>query len=105
MRHFPRLWLCLRTVCSLRALTRVTFAPLRDRERAGLGADGAPRRAFFFRAEKALPVAFVRPGGGQGLFTREAEEKLFRVAEQLGAEMLENEEELREYTREEAGRW
>lgn len=59
----------------------------------------------FFRAEKALPVAFVRPGGGQGLFTREAEEKLFRVAEQLGAELLENEEELREYTREEAGRW
>lgn len=59
----------------------------------------------FFRAEKALPVAFVRPGGGRGLFTREAEEKLFSVAEQLGAEMLENEGELREYTREEAYRW
>ena len=60
----------------------------------------------FFRAERALPVAFVRPRGGGGMFTREeAEDKFFRVAELLGAEVVEGPEELREYTEEEASRW
>ena len=59
----------------------------------------------FFRAEKALPVAFVRPRGGGGLFPEEAEEKLYRVAEALGAEVLEGPEELREYTEGEASKW
>ncbi len=59
----------------------------------------------FFRAEKALPVAFVRPYEGSGLFTEEAEEKLFRVAEALGARVMEGPEELRAYTEEEASRW
>ena len=60
----------------------------------------------FFRAEKALPVAFVRPRGGGGMYTREeSEDKFFRVAELLGAVVLEGSEELREYTEEEASRW
>jgi hypothetical protein len=59
----------------------------------------------FFRAEKALPVAFVRPHGGSGLFTEEAGEKLVRVADALGARVVEGPEELREYTEEEASRW
>jgi hypothetical protein len=60
----------------------------------------------FFRAEKALPVAFVRPCGGGGMFTRgESEDKFFRVAELLGAEVLGGLEDLREYTEEEASRW
>ncbi len=59
----------------------------------------------FFRAQKALPVAFVRPRGGGGLFPEEAEEKLYRVAEALGAEVVEGPEELREYTEREASRW
>lgn len=59
----------------------------------------------FFRAEKALPVAFVRPCGGDGLFPEEAEEKLYRVAEALGARVVEGPAELRRYTREEANRW
>ncbi len=60
----------------------------------------------FFRSEKALPVAFVRPRGGGGMYTREeSEDKFFRVAELLGAEVVEGSEELREYTEEEASRW
>ena len=59
----------------------------------------------FFRAEKALPVAFVRPHGGSGLFTEEAGEKLVRVADALGARVVEGSWELREYTEEEASRW
>lgn len=59
----------------------------------------------FFRAEKALPVAFVRPRGGGGVFTGEAEEKLFRVAEALGAEVVEDPQALGEYTEREARRW
>ena len=60
----------------------------------------------FFRAEKALPIAFVRPRGGGRMFTREeSEDKFFRVAELLGAEVLEDSEELREYTEEEASKW
>ena len=43
----------------------------------------------FFRAEKALPIAFVRPRGGGGMYTREESEgKFFRVADLLGAEVL-----------------
>jgi hypothetical protein len=43
----------------------------------------------FFRAEKALPIAFVRPRGGGGMYTREESEgKFFRVAELLGPEVL-----------------
>jgi hypothetical protein len=59
----------------------------------------------FFRAEKALPLAFVRPLGGDGLFPEEAEEKLYLVAEVLGAEVVESPDELREYTEAEADRW
>ena len=59
----------------------------------------------FFRAEKAIPVAFVRPRGGSGMLTEEAEEKLLRVAEALGAGIVESPEELREYTEEEAKVW
>lgn len=59
----------------------------------------------FFRAEKALPVAFVRPRGGSGVFTEQAQEKLWRVAELLGAGVVEGPEELRAYTDEEASRW
>ena len=62
-------------------------------------------RRSFFRAEKALPVAFVRPRAGSGLFPEEAEEKLYRVAEELGAAVVEGPRELREYTEEEASRW
>jgi hypothetical protein len=60
----------------------------------------------FFRAEKALPIAFVRPRGGGGMYTREeAEDKFFRVAELLGAEVVGGPEELRKYTEEEASWW
>ena len=59
----------------------------------------------FFRAEKALPVAFVRPRGGDGLFPEEAKAKVLRVAEDLGAVLVEGPEELRKYTEREAMRW
>jgi hypothetical protein len=60
----------------------------------------------FFRAEKALPVAFVRPSGGGGMFTREeSEDKFFRVAELLGAEVVGGPGELRDCPEEEASRW
>ena len=60
----------------------------------------------FFRSEKALPIAFVLPRGGGGMFTREeAEDKFFRIAELLGAEMLRGPEDLREYTEEAESRW
>ena len=59
----------------------------------------------FFRAEKALPVAFVRPRVGGGTFPREAEDKLFRIADLLGAGVVEGPQELREYTEGEASRW
>jgi hypothetical protein len=59
----------------------------------------------FFRAEKALPVAFVRPRGGSGMFPKEAEEKLYRIVEALGAGMVEDPKELRTYTEEESRKW
>ncbi len=59
----------------------------------------------FFRAEKALPVAFVRPRGGSGMFPKEAEEKLYRIVEALGAGMVEDLKELRTYTKEESRKW
>lgn len=59
----------------------------------------------FFRAEKALPVAFVRPRGGAGAFPELAREKLLRVAQALEAGVVEGPEELREYTEKEASRW
>lgn len=60
----------------------------------------------FFRAEKALPVAFVRPPpGGAGLFPEEARDKLLRIAEALGTALVEGPEELREYTEREANKW
>jgi hypothetical protein len=59
----------------------------------------------FFRAEKALPVAFIRPRGEGGAFPRQSEEKLFRIAEALVAEMVESPEELRVYTEMEASKW
>lgn len=59
----------------------------------------------FFRAEKALPVAFVRPRGGSGMFPKEAEEKLYRIVEALGAGMVEDLKELRTYTEEESRNW
>ena len=62
-------------------------------------------RGSFFRAEKALPIAFVRPSGGDGMFPEEAEKKVLRVAEELGAALVEGPEELREYTEREAMGW
>ena len=59
----------------------------------------------FFRAEKALPVAFVRPSRGGGAFPRQAEDKLFRIADLLGAEVVEGPQELRTYSEEEASKW
>jgi hypothetical protein len=59
----------------------------------------------FFRAQKALPVAFVRPRNGGGAFPRQSEAKLFRIAERLGAKMVEDPEELRAYTEMEASKW
>ena len=59
----------------------------------------------FFRAEKALPVAFVRPRGGGGAFPELSKEKLLRVADLLGAGVVEDAEELREYSEEEAKKW
>ena len=59
----------------------------------------------FFRAEKALPVAFIRPRGEGGAFPRQSEEKLFRIVEALAAEMVESPEELRAYTEMEASKW
>jgi hypothetical protein len=59
----------------------------------------------FFRAEKALPIAFVRPRGGGGAFPRESEDKLFRVADLLGAEMVEGPEELQAYSEMEVSKW
>jgi hypothetical protein len=59
----------------------------------------------FFRAEKALPVAFVRPRGGGGAFPELSKEKLWRVADLLGARMVEDAEELRKYSEEEANKW
>lgn len=59
----------------------------------------------FFRAEKALPVAFVRPRGGGGAFPELSEKKLLRVADLLGAGMVEDAEEIREYSEEEANKW
>lgn len=59
----------------------------------------------FFRAEKALPIAFVRPRKKGGAFPRQSEEKLFRIAEALGAAVVEGPEELRAYTEKEASKW
>ena len=59
----------------------------------------------FFRAQKALPVAFVRPRVGGGMFPEEAEAKILRVAKELGAGLVDGPEELREYTEREATVW
>ncbi len=59
----------------------------------------------FFRAEKALPVAFVRPRGGGGAFPELSKKKLLRIADLLGAGVVEDAEELREYSEEEAKNW
>src|SRR5919199_4084011 len=52
----------------------------------------------FFRAEKALPIAFVRPRRGRGVFPHLAEDKFFRIVDLLGAEVVEDPEELRAYS-------
>ena len=62
-------------------------------------------RDSFFRAEKALPVAFVRPRGGGGMFPEEAKSKVLSVAEELGATLVEDPEQLRDYTEREAMKW
>ena len=59
----------------------------------------------FFRAEKALPIAFVRPRVGGGAFPRQSEAKLFRIADLLGARVVEGPEELHAYTETEASKW
>ncbi len=59
----------------------------------------------FFRAEKGLPIAFVRPQRGGGAFPHLSMDKLFRIAELLGAEVLEGSEELRVYSEMEASKW
>ena len=59
----------------------------------------------FFRAEKALPIAFVRPRKDGGAFPRQSEDKIFRVADLLGAKVVESPEELQEYSEEEASKW
>lgn len=59
----------------------------------------------FFRAEKALPVAFVRPRKGGGAFPELAKEKLLRIVDVLGAEVVESPEELQTYSEMEANRW
>jgi hypothetical protein len=59
----------------------------------------------FFRAEKALPVSFVRPRNGGGAFPELAEDKLFRIADVLGAKVVESAEELQTYSEMEASRW
>ncbi len=59
----------------------------------------------FFRAERALPIAFVRPRGGAGAFPRLGQEKLSRIADLLEAEVVEGPEELRLYSEMEASKW
>ena len=59
----------------------------------------------FFRAEKALPIAFVRPRKGGGAFPHLAKDKFFRIADLLGAEVVEGSEELRVYSEKEASKW
>ena len=59
----------------------------------------------FFRAEKALPIAFVRPRMGGGAFPHRSKDKLFRIADLLGAEVVEDPEELRAYSEMEASKW
>jgi|SRR5215207_9650119 len=59
----------------------------------------------FFRAERALPIAFVRPSIGGGVFPHLTKDKLFRIANLLGAEVVEGPEELRTYSEKEASKW
>jgi hypothetical protein len=59
----------------------------------------------FFRAEKALPIAFIRPGVGGGAFPRLAENKLSRITDLLGVEVVKGPEELRIYSEMEASKW
>ncbi|MDQ3965974.1 MAG: hypothetical protein M3246_05915 [Actinomycetota bacterium] len=60
----------------------------------------------FFRAEKALPIAFVRPRkGGRAAFPHLARDKFFCIADLLGAEVVEGSEELRAYSEMEASKW
>jgi hypothetical protein len=50
-------------------------------------------------------MAFVRPRGGGGAFPELSKEKLLRVADLLGARVVEDAEELRKYSEEEANKW
>jgi hypothetical protein len=50
-------------------------------------------------------MAFVRPRGGGGAFPELSKEKLLRIADLLGAGVVEDAEELREYSEEEAKNW
>jgi hypothetical protein len=59
----------------------------------------------FFRTEKALPIAFVRPRMGGGAFPQLSKDKLFRIADLLEAEVVEGPEELRAYSEMEASKW
>lgn len=59
----------------------------------------------FFRAEKALPIAFVRPRIGGGAFPHLTKDKLFRIVDLLGAEVVEDPEELYAYSEMEASKW
>ena len=60
----------------------------------------------FFRAEKALPIAFVRPPrGGAGAFPELARQKFLRVVDLLEAAVVEGPEELRTYSEMEASQW
>jgi hypothetical protein len=59
----------------------------------------------FFRAEKAFPIAFIRPRNGGEAFPHQSEEKLLRIADLLRAEVVEGPEELRAYTEMEASNW
>lgn len=59
----------------------------------------------FFRSEKALPIAFVRPRIGGGAFPHLTKDKLFRIADLLGAEVVEDPEELYAYSEMEASKW
>ncbi len=59
----------------------------------------------FFRAEKALPIAFLRPHRGRGVFPHLTEDKFFRIVDLLGAEVVESPEDLYAYSEMEASKW
>ena len=96
----------LRALRPLRTDTGGVPPPLRRRVGAGVGPGGAPRGALFLQGREG-PSHSLRPAArGRGMYTREeAEDKFFRVAELLGAEVVGGPEELRKYTEEEASWW